>query len=77
MEEKILKLLGRKNYLPANLSELLKHLKLVPRDEPDLRETLYEYNPTVDAFELADESQSGFRMCSPFPSIKAHPLQTA
>ena len=32
------------------------------RDEPDLRETLYEYNPTVDAFELADESQSGFRM---------------
>ena len=32
------------------------------RDEPDLRETLYEYNPAVDEFVLADESQSGFRM---------------
>ncbi|MGD8328556.1 MAG: TonB-dependent receptor [Acidobacteriota bacterium] len=30
------------------------------RDEPDLRETLYEDNGGV--FELADESQSGFRM---------------
>ena len=34
------------------------------RDEPDLRETLYEYNPTNDEYELADESQSGFRMFS-------------
>ena len=32
------------------------------RDEPDLRETLYEYNPAVEDFVLADESQSGFRM---------------
>jgi outer membrane receptor protein involved in Fe transport len=32
------------------------------RDEPDLRETLYEYDPTRDQFVLADESQSGFRM---------------
>ena len=32
------------------------------RDEPDLRETLYEDNPTIDQFVLADESQSGFRM---------------
>lgn len=32
------------------------------REEPDLRETLYEYNPTIDEFVLADESQSGFRM---------------
>ncbi|HSF18427.1 MAG TPA: TonB-dependent receptor [Vicinamibacteria bacterium] len=32
------------------------------RDEPDLRETLYEYNPSIDQFVLADESQSGFRM---------------
>ncbi len=32
------------------------------RDEPDLRETLYEYNPSIDEFVLADESQSGFRM---------------
>jgi outer membrane receptor protein involved in Fe transport len=32
------------------------------RDEPDLRETLYELNPAVGEFELANESQSGFRM---------------
>lgn len=32
------------------------------RDEPDLRETLYEFNPSVNDFVLADESQSGFRM---------------
>lgn len=32
------------------------------RDEPDLRETLYEFNPARNAFVLADESQSGFRM---------------
>jgi outer membrane receptor protein involved in Fe transport len=32
------------------------------RDEPDLRETLYEYDPAIDEFVLADESQSGFRM---------------
>jgi len=30
-------------------------------DEPDLRETLYEYRPAQDAFVLANESQSGFR----------------
>jgi outer membrane receptor protein involved in Fe transport len=32
------------------------------RDEPDLRETLYEFDPVRDDFVLADESQSGFRM---------------
>lgn len=32
------------------------------RDEPDLRETLYELNPNIGKYELADESQSGFRM---------------
>jgi outer membrane receptor protein involved in Fe transport len=32
------------------------------RDEPDLRETLYEYESTLGKFVLADESQSGFRM---------------
>ncbi len=32
------------------------------RDEPDLREVLYEYRPSIDDFVLADESQSGFRM---------------
>jgi outer membrane receptor protein involved in Fe transport len=32
------------------------------RDEPDLRETLYEFNPAISEFVLADESQSGFRM---------------
>jgi len=32
------------------------------RDEPDLREVLYQYNPAIDDYELANESQSGFRM---------------
>ncbi len=32
------------------------------RDEPDLRETLYEFNSFTGDFVLADESQSGFRM---------------
>jgi len=32
------------------------------RDEPDLREVLYEFNDFTDSFVLADESQSGFRM---------------
>ena len=31
------------------------------RDEPDLRETLYEFDPGTSEFVLADESQSGFR----------------
>ena len=38
------------------------NLSRATRDEPDLRETLYEYSPSVGAFVLADESQSGFRM---------------
>ncbi len=32
------------------------------RDEPDLRENLYEFNPAIGAFEFSNESQSGFRM---------------
>jgi len=31
------------------------------REEPDLREVLYEFDPARDAFVLADESQSGLR----------------
>ncbi|MDY6972188.1 MAG: TonB-dependent receptor [Thermodesulfobacteriota bacterium] len=31
-------------------------------DEPDLREYLYEYNESLGAFVLADETQSAFRM---------------
>ncbi|HSR52491.1 MAG TPA: TonB-dependent receptor [Acidobacteriota bacterium] len=30
-------------------------------EQPDLRETLYEFNPGADQFEVTDESQSGFR----------------
>ncbi|MCG6920370.1 MAG: TonB-dependent receptor [Acidobacteria bacterium] len=32
------------------------------RDEPDLRENLYEFRPSVGDFEWSNESQSGFRM---------------
>ena len=38
------------------------NLSRASRDEPDLRETLYEYSPSISSFVLADESQSGFRM---------------
>ena len=37
-------------------------LSRATRDEPDLRETLYEFNSFTGEFVLADESQSGFRM---------------
>ncbi|MEC5127315.1 ribonuclease R [Verrucomicrobiales bacterium BCK34] len=42
MEEKILKLLGRKRYLPSNVPELLKGLKLQPGDQQRLQESLKE-----------------------------------
>ncbi len=32
------------------------------RDEPDLRENLYEFRPSLGEFEWSNESQSGFRM---------------
>jgi hypothetical protein len=32
------------------------------RDEPDLREALYEFSDSLGVYVLADESQSGFRM---------------
>jgi outer membrane receptor protein involved in Fe transport len=32
------------------------------RDEPDIREVLYEFEESIDEYILADESQSGFRM---------------
>ena len=37
-------------------------LSRASRDEPDIRETLYEHNSFTGDFVLADESQSGFRM---------------
>ena len=36
-------------------------LSRADREEPDLREALYEYDPARSAFVLADESQSGLR----------------
>ncbi len=42
MEEQILKLLGRKRYLPSNVPELLKGLKLQPSDQQRLQESLKE-----------------------------------
>ena len=48
--------------LGSSLLEWSATLSQAVREEPDLRETLYEYNPAVSEFVLADESQSGFRM---------------
>ncbi len=48
--------------LGSGLFEWNATLSRATRDEPDLRETLYEFNPAVSDFVLADESQSGFRM---------------
>ncbi|MDF1811617.1 MAG: ribonuclease R [Verrucomicrobiales bacterium] len=42
MEEKILKLLGRKSYLPSNVPELLKGLKLPPGEQQTLQKSLQE-----------------------------------
>lgn len=40
MEDKILKLLGRRSYLPSNIPELLKQLKLEPNQQQNLQNTL-------------------------------------
>lgn len=57
--------LSGEHFLPGLASSQLEWkatLSRAARDEPDLRETLYEFNPAVEDFVLADESQSGFRM---------------
>ena len=42
MENQILKLLGRKNYVPANVPELLQHLKLPANQQQRLQDVLAE-----------------------------------
>lgn len=42
-------------------------------DEPDLRETLYEFSPSDNAFVLADESQSGYRQFINLTEVLWHP----
>jgi len=42
MEDKILKLLGRKRYLPSNIPELLKQLKLEPNQQQQVQKSLAE-----------------------------------
>ncbi len=48
--------------LAASQLEWNATLSRATRDEPDLRETLYEFNSFTGDYVLADESQSGFRM---------------
>ena len=48
--------------LAASQLEWNATLSRATRDEPDLRETLYEFNSFSGDYVLADESQSGFRM---------------
>ena len=40
MDEQILKLLGRPDYLPANVPELLRHLRLAPHRQQELQRAL-------------------------------------
>ncbi len=40
MEEQILKLLGRRDYAPANVPELLRHLRLAPQRQQELQAVL-------------------------------------
>src|SRR6266404_6031831 len=40
MEDKILKLLGRKDYIPANVPELLRRLLLAPNQQQELQQEL-------------------------------------
>ncbi len=46
MEEKILKLLGRKRYLPSNIPELLTQLKLPANEQQSLQDSLKEMERT-------------------------------
>lgn len=46
MEEQILKLLGRKRYLPSNIPELLKQLKLPASEQQSLQRSLKELERT-------------------------------
>ena len=40
MDEQILRLLGRKDYVPANVPELLRHLRLPPHRQQELQRVL-------------------------------------
>ena len=40
MEEQILKLLGQRDYAPANVPELLRHLRLSPNRQQELQRVL-------------------------------------
>jgi ribonuclease R len=40
MEEQILRLLGRQDYVPANVPELLRHLRLSPNRQQQLQQAL-------------------------------------
>ncbi len=40
MEEQILRVLGRRDYAPANVPELLRHLRLAPHRQQELQEVL-------------------------------------
>ncbi|MDX1748455.1 MAG: TonB-dependent receptor, partial [Halobacteriales archaeon] len=66
IEEDVLSSTLRGEHLFADLANSRIDWRLnysrAERNEPDLRETLYEFNPAVSDFVLADESQSGFRM---------------
>src|SRR5690242_20525426 len=40
MEDQILKLLGRREYVPANVPELLRHLRWAPQRQQELQRVL-------------------------------------
>jgi hypothetical protein len=66
IEEQVLSSrLSGDHYLPGLLNSRVDWRLIysqADREEPDLRETLYEFDPFRDDFVLADESQSGLRM---------------
>ena len=41
MEDQVLRLLGRKDYLPANVPELLRHLRWSPNRQQELQRVLH------------------------------------
>ena len=56
---------GGEHFLPGFLNSRVDwHFarSRADRDEPDLREVVYEYDGPTDSFILLDQSQSGFRM---------------
>ena len=63
MDENILKLLGRQDYVPANVPELLLRLNLRPNDQQELQDVLLDLekagaSPASRAIAISSRSEA-------------------